>query len=175
MAKLLDAWHALLREAASVDVDEQAYASFRIALVLDRHKKPHQFDPVIVEDNLSRELLRLTLDDNRQRDTLTYLATLASKQPAQAASFVFALGKAQPPLMLPAMQQLIEQAGQTWPASVAVEAVRAIDHALRQDDAHRQYLTLTHTLRQILQNWSHSNDGILAGTSAKLLVQLTDE
>jgi hypothetical protein len=177
MSRLLDTWNTLLTEVATGDVDDQEYACFRVALVLDRHNKPHQLDPALYEDNLSRELLRLTLDHRRQGDAVDYLLALAKNHPGRAASALFALTKAHASVMLPRLLKFLgsDLSVQRWPQNAKLEIVMGLRAAIRQDAAHIATIQANQGVMQLLGQWSEASDDVLAARTANLYDRVITE
>ena len=173
MSRLIDAWNNLLTDAVTNDFDEQEYACFRVALVLDRHNTPHQLDPILYEDNLSRELLRLTLDQRRQGDAVDYLAKLTENHPERAATTLFALTKANASLMLPQLLQLISSQGQNWQDNARIEAVNGLRAAIRQDQSHIKTIQQHPSVLPIIESWIDASDPTLATRAENLYDRLS--
>ncbi|MEL6310289.1 MAG: hypothetical protein AAFQ52_19275 [Chloroflexota bacterium] len=72
-SRVMEAWEDVLKEAVSSDFDEQQFALVRIGMVLQRHNPRVQMPSDAPEDMLSRELIRLTLNERRQADAVEYL------------------------------------------------------------------------------------------------------
>lgn len=175
MSRVMAAWQAVLRQAADSDFDEQQHALFQIGLVLERHNLAGQQQSAhLYEENLPRELLRLTLSLDRQRETVEYLAAMAVKHRRQADSFLYALGRAQPAAMIVPLLTLIQDNGTALPAAAAYQAVTALNNALNQagDDDTVQSALAHHDPRPQLIAWSEHSDDDLAARAARVLAKL---
>ena len=158
----MEAWEQVLREAIAQDYDEQQNALFQIGLVLQRHN-PHVIpEGDVYEDSLSRELLRLTLNDSRQTDTVIYLAQLVRNHPKQADSFLFAMGNAQPKIVIEPLLQLLQDVGAKLKNDAAYQALMALDAALRDGGDDMTAALKAHDISDLLDKWADSKDELLA-------------
>lgn len=172
MSRMLEAWETLLREATSRDFDTQQGAVFQISLVLERHGGGALLPSELYEENLSRELLRLTLDDKRQREAIDFLAAMVRANDANAETFLYALSKAKPALAIAPLLALCHERGATWDDGAAHEAVKALLAFLKRGDA-----VVLAALREgaplaQLEAWAEREDALLADTAALLLDKL---
>lgn len=122
----LEAWEELLRDAVSSDEDEQENALFLIGLVLERHHKPNSDAPDLYESNLSRELQRLVLAENRQQAAVIYLAKLVETEPDAAPSALYALRRAKPAIYVEPLLAMLAKHGKSLDPDAAYEACEAL-------------------------------------------------
>jgi hypothetical protein len=162
MSRVMDAWNAVLREAVSRDYDEQQFALFQIGLVLQRHNPHVQPESDVHEETLSRELLRLTLNHDRQRSVVKYLADSVVRYPEHAGSFLYAMGNAQPMILVAPLLELIQAQGTTWDASTAYQALLALHGCLRHGDAAVKEAIQDAELDNLLIRWANSSDELLS-------------
>lgn len=172
MNRLLEAWETLLREATSRDFDTQQNAVFQISLVLERHSGGVPLPNELYEENLSRELLRLTLDDKRQLEAVDFLAAMVRANDATAESFLYALGKAKPALAIDVLLTLCHERGAAWDDGAAYEAVSALLTFFKRGEA-----VVVAALRDgaplaLLAAWAERDDALLASTAKLLLDKL---
>jgi hypothetical protein len=172
MSRVLEAWDQLLRQAVSRDFDEQQYALFQIGLVLQRHNPHVQPETDVYEQELSRDLLRLALDEGRQRDTVTYLCALAKNHPGAADGILYAMSNAQPGILIAPLLQLLKDMGNKLKGDAAYQALLALDGALRIGgqvvrDALQQY-----DLNELLEKWATSGDDLIVEKAGKVKRQI---
>ncbi|MDQ7024581.1 MAG: hypothetical protein Q9P01_12060 [Anaerolineae bacterium] len=162
MSRIMQAWEALLRDAISTDYDKQQNALFQIGLILQRHN-PHVVpDSDIYEESLSRELLRLTLNETRQTDTVIYLLQLVKNHPKQADSFFFSLSNTQPKILIEPLLTLLQEIGAKLNTAAAYQALIALEGAIRnRGDAIIPTLKV-HDISALLNDWAGRKDDLLA-------------
>lgn len=158
MSRILEAWEELQREAMSTDYDEQQHAVFKIALILERHNNPKRISDELYEENLSRELLRLTLDDKRQRDAVNFLAAMVRANDANAESFLYAIGRSKPALYADVLLKLLRERGRKWTPEAGYEAVSALDACLRADLSDMKALLQAYDPSEVLDEWAETHD-----------------
>lgn len=127
----MEAWEELLRQAIDPDVDERENIIFQIGLVLERHSNPNLVAPDLYEENLSRALLRLTLDEERHRAAVVYLATLVKTEPESAESYLYALSRAKPDYLIVPLLQLLREQGKRLHPEAAYQAAKALNNCLK--------------------------------------------
>jgi hypothetical protein len=162
MSRVMDAWNAVLREAVSQDYDEQQFALFQIGLILQRHNPHVQPESDVHQETLSRELLRLTLNHDRQRAAVEYLADSVARYPENADSFLFAMGNAQPMILVEPLLDVIQQHGGTWDANTAYQALLALHGCLRHGDETVKQAIQDAPLDPLLTKWADSSDELLS-------------
>jgi len=166
----MQAWEQILRDAISKDYDEQQMALFRIGLVLQRHNPHITPDSDVYEEALSRGLLRLALNEQRQRDTVIYLATMVRHQPKHADSFLFAMSNAQPKILIEPLVELLVDIGEKFGGAAAYQALVAFNNALRDgDDSVREVVKQqADNLIALLDDWSSAKDNLLSEKALNL-------
>lgn len=169
----MQAWHDLLREATVSDYDEQQYALFRVGLVLERHNQPNQ-SATYYEDHLSRELLRLTLDDKRQGDVVDMLVALVRANLKEADTALYTLSKAKPIVLATPLLHLLRDVGAKLPAKAAYQAVVALDVLIKSGVP-----DVTEQLQRdapiaLLGRWSEHDDEMLSIKAKFVLERLQD-
>ena len=123
MSRIMEAWEQVLREAVSSDYDEQQFALLQIGMVLQRHNPHLTMDSDAEEETLSRELLRLTLNHERQTDTVKYLTTLVQNKPKDADTFLYALSNAQPKILVEPLLELLLEVGEKLRARCGISSI----------------------------------------------------
>ena len=162
MSKVMEAWEQVLREAVSQDYDEQQFALLQIGFVLQRHNPQKQLDTDAIESTLSRDLLRLALDESRQRDAVIYLAALVSKHTKQADSFLFAMSNAQAKILLEPLLGLVKELGKKLKTDAIFQALLALDYAIKNaGDALLPALEKFDIL-PVLEAWAENKDDTVA-------------
>jgi hypothetical protein len=167
--KPLEAWEELLRQAIAKDFDEQQHALFQIGLVLERHSRPNMDAAGLYDENLSRELLRLTLDDDRQAAAALYLATLVRTKPDDAETFLYALGKAKPAAMITPLLTLMQERGTALLPEAAYQAVVALDTCLKAGGDVITAAVKAHDPSDILDEWAENKDPMLSARADLVL------
>lgn len=169
MSKIMETWEEVLREAIAKDFDVQEMALFRIGLVLERHNNPNQDAPYLYETNLQRPLLRLVLDESRQRDTIQYLVTLARQQRPTLSTCLYALSCAQPPLLVQPLVDLLNEQGMGYDETAAYQAALAVERCLNAaDDPAVAAAFRSVDLTPLLEHWSAAKDKSLAAKASRL-------
>lgn len=169
MSKIMQAWEQVLREAVSSEYDEREFALFQIGLVLQRHNPHVTPDSDVYEESLSRELLRLRLDEKRQRDTVTYLVTLARQKPKQAATLLFALSNAQPNVLVQPLLALLHDVGAQFDGNGAYQALLALEGVLKYEPETFQQAAQKQDITGRLEAWAEADDELLADKADLLL------
>jgi hypothetical protein len=168
MSRVMDAWNEVLREAVSGDYDDQQFALFQIGLILQRHNPYIQPESDVHEETLSRELLRLTLNHDRQSAAVEYLAELAQRQPENADSFLYAMSNAQPMILAEPLLDLMLSQGATWDDSTAYQALRALNGCLLHGDDDVLQQIQDPALNPLLEQWADSDDALLSAKATSI-------
>jgi len=172
MAKPLDAWESLFREMREGDFDEQQDALFRIGLVLERHNSAIVGESDIYEEALSRQLLRLTLDDGRQRAAINDLVAFAEDEAHVADAALYALGRARVELAVEPLLRLIASQGASWSNNAAYQAVFALDAFFRIDASVAMQALNQIDIRDLLGRWADSDDNMLVEKADAVLSRI---
>lgn len=162
MSRIMAAWEAVLREAIATDYDDQQNALFQIGLVLQRHNPHIKPESDVYEESLSRDLQRLALDENRQKDTVIYLAQLVKNHPKQADSFIFAMSNAQPKILIEPLLTLLQEVGAKLKTDAAYQALLALEGAIRDGGDTIASVLKAHDISGLLDTWADSSDDLLA-------------
>jgi len=172
MSRIMQAWEEVLREAISSDFDERQFALFQIGLILQRHNPNIPKESDVYEETLSRELLRLALDENRQRDTATYLATLIEKRPQDAASLFYALSQAQAHIMAQPLLDTVLAQHKKFDKDAIYHALLALENVLRGDEETANIVKKSTRLQGLLHKWEEHDDDLIAGKAESLLKKI---
>jgi len=172
MSRIMQAWEELLREAISSDFDDQQFALFQIGLILQRHNPNIPKESDVYEETLSRELMRLSLDESRQQDTVTYLVTLLETQPQAAASLLYTLSQAQAHLATEPLRDAILARYKKFDNEAIYQALMALDTVRKNDDDAAELLAKSTRLQGLLTKWSEHDDDLIAGKAESLLGKL---
>jgi hypothetical protein len=162
MSKIMEAWDQVLREAVSQDYDEQQFALLQISYVLQRHNPQKKLESDAAEETLSRELLRLALDESRQRDTVIYLCALVSKYPKQADSFLFAMSNAQAKILVDPLLDLLKVIGKKLNTDAIFQALLALDAAIKNGGDAVVPALQKHNILPLLETWADNKDELVA-------------
>jgi hypothetical protein len=172
MNRLNAAWEALLREATSLDYDEMQDAMFRLSLVLERHNYPHRLAEQLYEEYLSRDLLRLTLDERRQREVVDFLVAMTRARRADADTFLFALARVRPDLMGEALLRLMRDLGENWNDDAKLEAINALNALLKANLPNIADLLRQNDPTALLDDWAQSAQEALASEADFVLSKI---
>lgn len=178
MSRIMEAWEQVLRDAISSDYDEQQYALLQIGMVLQRHNPNLTMDSDAEEETLSRELLRLSLNDERQADTVKYLVTLVEKKPKDADSFLYVLGNAKPKVLVEPLLQLLLDLGEKLKPDAAYQALNALAGVIKYSDDTVKQAFNQYDIIPLLDDWSESDDELVADKAdliADKIVDLLDD
>ena len=163
MSKIMQAWENLLRDAVAKDDDTRQYAAFQIALILERHYQPNQDAPTLYEEHLSRELQRLTLSPDRQRDAVQYLLQLAANNLAIADTYLYGVTLANPEVALPQLLDWIVKQGALLNDDAIYQIVDNLRRVKRLDDPSLwQTVVKTPIVMHFLQDWLSLDNEMIA-------------
>ncbi|MEO1291126.1 MAG: hypothetical protein AAFV93_25610 [Chloroflexota bacterium] len=178
MSRVMEAWEQVLRDAISSDYDEQQFALLQIGMVLQRHNPHISMEVGAEEDALSRELMRLSLNEQRQSDAIQYLVTLVRNHPKNADTFLYALSNAQAKLLAEPLAKLMLDLGKKFSTEAIFQSLMALDGVVKQaDEAIIANLT-EHDLVPLLDDWSENGDSLIANKAdvlADKIIDLTDD
>lgn len=165
-SRVMEAWEAVLRDAVADDYDDQQFALARIGMVLQRHNPHLEMPSDAPEEMLSRELIRLTLNHNKQSDTLAYLADLIRKRPAQADSVLYAMSNAQPSLLTAPLLKIILDMGDSFDDAARYHAVTALREILKHPDSAVIAAFNTYDVIPVLDEWIEGTDTLTSEKAA---------
>ena len=174
MSRIMEAWEQVLREAVSSDYDEQQFALFQIGFVLQRHNPFVTLDSDAEDETLSRELLRLTLNEQRQLDTVNYLVSLVHKRTAEADLFLYALSNAQPKILAEPLLELLVAVGNKLKPDAAYQALLAVDGILKNMDNSLIPHFDKYDIIPLLDDWSDLKDDLIAKKADSLADKIVD-
>jgi hypothetical protein len=170
MSRIMDSWEQTLRDVIDRDMDVRENALFQIGLVLERHSKP--MEDGNYEGNLPRELMRIVLDEQRQADTVKYLVTLARNVPNQSTTVLYALCKAQPPILIQPLLELLREKGNALPSEAAYEALQGLNACLRVASEPIVAALKARNPREWISRWLENSDELLAEKAGFALSRL---
>ncbi len=175
------ALNKLYLELASGDFDLRENALFQLALMLQRANglEASSDAPDLYSDNLSRDLLRIRLSTEDQRQIVEHLSRLASTHANSRATAFWSLGAASRDIGLESLLTLLCLLGDQIQGEGAYEACNALRRWLESDELETEQLKLLSDLDPIphLQRWLASGDRRLANCAKlviKMLVSLAD-
>lgn len=174
MSRVMEAWQQVLSEAVSSDYDKQQFALFQIGFVLQRHNPHLTMDSDAEDETLSRNLLRLTLNEQKQQDTVNYLVSLIHKHTAQADLFLYALNNAQPKLVVEPLLKLLVAVGNKLRPHAAYQALLAIDNILKLTGDTYKSLFDTNYIIPTLDDWSDLKDDLIAKKADSVADKIID-
>lgn len=170
----MEAWDAVLRDAVSKDYDKQQLALFQIGLILQRHNPHVKNESDVPEETLSRDLLRLTLNEERQANALEYLGALVRKYLKQADSFIFAMSNAQPKILVEPLIQIFEDKGNKLTDEAIYQSLMALDNAFKQDSDAVKKVVEKHDILPLLDTWAEYDDSLIADKANLLAVKIEE-
>lgn len=171
MSRIIEAWESLLKEATSRDYDTQQGAVFQISLVLERHNGGTLPDE-LYEENLSRELLRLTLDEKRQMEAIGFLLAMVRANDSEAETFLYALGKAKLELVVAPLLDVIAERGARWEDEAAYQAVSILLACAKGNNEATRQTLITRAPFELLETWAERDDALLSEAADVLLDKL---
>lgn len=174
MSRIMEAWEQTLRDAVSRDYDEQQFAIFQIGLILQRHNPHFKQESDAPEETLSRDLLRLTLDEDRQQNAVDYLGALIRKYPKQADSFLSAMANAQPKVLAEPLVLLLHEMGDKFKKEAIFQALMALSNVLKQDAESVKPVVQEHDISPLLDDWSEHDDSLIADKADLLAEKIED-
>lgn len=169
MNRLVSAWEELLREVTVGDYDEMQNAMFLVSMVLERHNYPKRISQELHEEYLPRDLLRLTLDDRRQTETVDFLAGMIQAQRQDADTFLYALARVKPSLMVTPLLKLLRDEGERWNPEARYEALNALNAAFKDDNSGIAAALNLYDPSDVLDMWADDADEALADRADQLL------
>lgn len=174
MSRIIEAWEQVLRDAVSTDYDEQQFALFQIGLILQRHNPHVKPESDAVEESLSRDLLRLSLNEERQRYAVDYLGALVRKYPKQADSFLFAMSNAQPKVLAEPLILLLQEMGKKFNRDAIYQALMSLDTLFKQDSEILKQTLQAHDILPLVDEWTEHSDKLIADKADLLAEKIED-
>ncbi|MGB7339773.1 MAG: hypothetical protein WBC91_12840 [Phototrophicaceae bacterium] len=174
MSRIMEAWQLVLREAVSNDYDEQQFALHCISMVLQRHNPHLGMDSDAEEEALSRELLRLTLNHEKQAETVDYLVALIKQKPNEAESFLYGLSTAQPIVLAEPLVKLLLDVGSTFKKKAIFQALIALDSVVKYADDSVATIFDTYDLIPLLDDWADHEDDLIANKADVIADRILD-
>lgn len=171
MSRVMEAWEQVLRNAVSSDYDEQQFALLQISMVLQRHNPHLSIESDAEEETLSRELMRLALNEARQADAVEYLVELVRKKPKDADSFLFTLSNAQPKVLAEPLLKLLLDLGKKLKPDASYQALIALDGIVKYADDTVLKALDTYEIIPLLDDWSEREDDSLLADKADVIAE----
>lgn len=172
------ALNALLVELASKDFDTRENALFQLGLMLERSNQGNALTdaPDIYSDNLSREMMRMTLSNDEQIRVIDNLSRLIATHKDSRPTAFWTLGKANGELALVPLLSLIQAVGQKLNNEGAYQACDALrrwlEDGIADNDEYVEQLKLQNPT-SVLKRWSNSSDARLAESVERVMELLS--
>lgn len=174
MSRIMEAWKQVLRDAISSDYDEQQFALLQIGMVLQRHNPHLMMDSDAEDETLSRELLRLTLNHERQSDAVKYLTTLVQTKPESADTFLYALSNAQAIILVEPLLELLLEVGENLKSDAVFQTLISLDGILKHaDDTVKEAFNIFDII-PLLDDWAEGDDDLIANKADILADKIVD-
>jgi len=172
------ALNALINELNDKDFDFRENALFQIGLLLERSNKGDALAnvPDIYSDNLSRDLLRLSLSNKEQNRIIDSLSRLIATEKESRPTAFWSFGKAKAELAFMPLVALIQATGSQLNNEAAYQACDTLRRWLEEglaDDEDRAKQLKSQDPTPILQRWLESSDERLV-ESAELVLDMLD-
>lgn len=161
----------MFKELKNKDFDTRENAMFQLGLMLERSNQGEQQladAGDIYEDNLSREMLRMKLDDDEQNQVIEKLSQVIAMEKDSRPTAFWAIGKVKPALGISPLLGLIKATGHQLNTEAAYQACDALKRWLNAgvaDDAIVKAQLNLQNPTELLERWLDSSDERLADTA----------
>ena len=168
------ALNVLINELNDKDFDTREHALFQIGLLLERSNQGGSLTnvPDIYSDNLSRDLLRLTLSNKEQNRVIDSLSRLIAMDNESRPTAFWTLGKANGELAFAPLLALIKAVGNKLNNEAAYQACDSLCRWLQAglaDDKNRSEQLKLQDPTAILNRWQESSDERLTASVETVL------
>jgi hypothetical protein len=172
------ALNVLINELTDKDFDFREHALFQLGLILERSNQGDTLAdvPDIYSDNLSRDLLRLSLSNKEQNRVIDGLSRLIVAYNDSRPSAFWTLGKANGELAFAPLLALIKATGQKLNNEAAFQACDTLRRWLQDgmaDDGDLAEQLKLQDPTPLLKRWLDSSDERLTGSAETVLEILT--
>ncbi len=173
------ALNELINELNAKDFDARENTLFQLGLLLERSNKGDSLAnvPDIYSDNLSRELLRLSLSDKEQNRVIDNLSRMIATENESRPTAFWALGKAKGELAFAPLLALIQATGYRLNNEASFQACDTLQRWLQDglaDDKNRAEQLKLQDPTPIIQSWLESSDERLVASAEDVLEMLDD-
>jgi hypothetical protein len=164
----------LFRELQHKDFDIRENAMFQLGLMLERSNQGAQMVDAgdIYEDNLSRELLRMKLDDDEQNQVVDVLSQVVAMQKESRPTAFWAIGKVKPSVGISPLLGLIRATGHQLNTEAAYQACDALKRWLSAGVGDDETVSAQLKLQDptdIIRRWYDSSDDRLVDAADGVL------
>ena len=171
------ALNVLINELNDKDFDFRENALFQLGLLLERSNQGDALAnvPDIYSDNLSRDLLRLTLSNKEQNRIIDSLSRLIATDHESRPTAFWTLGKAKGELAFASLLALIQATGYKLNNEASFQACDSLRRWIEEgiaDDKDRAGQLKLQDPTGILQNWLESSDERLVACAEDVLDML---
>jgi hypothetical protein len=172
------ALNVLINELTNKDFDTRENALFQLGLLLERSNQGDTLTnvPDIYSDNLSRDLLRLTLSNKEQNRVIDSLSRLIASYNDSRPTAFWTLGKANGQLAFAPLLALIKATGHKLNNEAAYQACDTLRRWLQEgiaDDGDLMEQLNLQDPTPILKRWLDSSDERLT-SSAEVVLGMLD-
>lgn len=168
----------MFSEVQDKDFDVRENAMFQLGLMLERSNSGEGMTDSgdIYADNLSREMLRMRLDDDEQNQVIDQLSRLVAMEVDSRPTALWTMGKAKGELGVAPLLALLQAVGHKLNTEASYQACDALrrwlkDGLLNDDEIAKQ--VKLHDPSDLLDKWVNSSDARLA-TGADALLDLLE-
>jgi len=174
------ALNEMFKELQDKDFDVRENVMFQLGLMLERSNAGQELaDAVdIYEDNLTREMLRMRLDDGEQKQIVDKLSQVVVMFQESRPTALWAFGKVKPKLGIVPLLALLKATGHKLNNEAAYQACSALQRWLEagvaKDEEIAAQLDLQDPTDLIEERWLESTDDHLAD-SADIVLDLLDQ
>jgi len=164
----------MFSELQNKDFDIRENAMFQLGLMLERSNQGEQLAEAgdIYVENLSREMLRMKLDDDEQNQIIDKLSQVVATHKDSRPTALWAYGKAKPQLGIVPLLALIQATGHQLNTEAAYQACDALRRWLEAGVADDEAVSAQLKLQDptdVIKRWQESSDDRLANASDDVL------
>lgn len=158
---------------SSRDFDKREYAIFQLALLLQRSQSgvAGRDAPDLYHENLSRDLLRIRMSPQEQREAAEALAQAIARFPESRSSALWTSSQLSAEIGLPFVLAIAREDGERLDVEAAYQVCRALAHWLADGGLTQEYIDerLDDIGRlRCVEGWSDSADARLAQAAGRL-------
>ncbi len=168
------ALNEMFSELQNKDFDVRENVMFQLGLMLERSNQGEQLSVAddIYEENLTREMLRMRLDDNEQNQIIDKLSQVVVTQKDSRPTALWAFAKVKPQLGVIPLLALIQATGHQLNTEAAYQACDALKRWLESDDVEDALVSEQLKLQdptKIIERWFKSSDDRLSRSADAVL------
>lgn len=167
----------IYEELKDADFDVRENALFQLGLLLERSNEPENTQmPDVYEDNLSRDMLKISLSDAEQNKVIAAVSQLIATRKDSRQTGFWVMSKVKGELAFAPMLALIKATGNNINNEAAFQICFALrkwlESGIAEKEEGREQLKMQDPT-SYLEKWQNSKDERLAET-AKIVLELLD-